>query len=589
MKEKKQFIYVLILLIIHLSCICTSVYAADTSDNAVDAADKESALIDEYGDVPVDEEHFPDAFFRNYLLNAKRAIDQYTMTDQKIDANGDGVLSTDERYAVTALMMETGRKTSLTDLSKGLEYFPNLSEIWAGTSNLSSINVSHNSNLTRLECGKTNLTSVDLSCNPNLFALDLENTRVTSVDVSENPDLYEIYVTNTPITELDVTMCPNLGHLRISGTGITSIDLSNNRKLAALYMNNCKIKNIDLSCNRNMYEIYCNGSALRALDISGMGGLNDVECRDTEIKTLNVEDCPNIRGIKCSNTCVTTLDLSDKAKLQRLEVAGTGIRKLEIRPESNPSLRYLDITNTSIANLSNLDLSDFSEMRDLYANNANLNSLKVPDGIEVIQCQNNHILELNLSGVESLTWDLPEHNFVFQKLSPQTRTCYSYTSGGYRKLNLKKLIGADLFNSGRVKLESSSKYKIDKSTGIVTISRTSGKSTIPVTYSYYTGYTHSENNPGTVEKMKVTINVKRTPYLTLNRTGTIRIKKGRKYCKLRVKSKISEDAVISRKSSRKSVATVSLTGVIRAKKRGLTTITYRTRLGGKASVRVRVY
>ena len=94
-------------------------------------------------DIEVDDEYFPDDVFRTYVsINCD---------------NGDGYLYPDEQYAVTVLNLNDKLLQSL----KGIEYFPNLKELYCNDNNLSGkLDLSKHENLEILQCSKNQITSI---------------------------------------------------------------------------------------------------------------------------------------------------------------------------------------------------------------------------------------------------------------------------------------------------------------------------------------------------------------------------------------------------------------------------------------------
>lgn len=78
------------------------------------------------------------------------------------------------------------------------------------------------------------------------------------------------------------------------------------------------------------------------------------------------------------------------------------------------------------------------------------------------------------------------------------------------------------------------------------------------------------------------------PKVSLNKSGTIIMRKGNTYSKLKAKGMIRGDAVSYWSSSNPSVVKVSSKGKLTAKKKGTAIITVHTKKGARASIRVKV-
>lgn len=284
----------------------------------------------------------------------------------------------------------TYSKIDKLDVSKN----PNLEELHAFVTNLSEVDVTQNPKLRRLDLNTTGIREIDVTKNPKLFALNLEYTEVSSLDVTKNPELYEVYLTGDKgIKELNTAKNPDLTHLRVSGTGIHSLDLSKNHSLAAFY--NCRqeyenpitldtvvyeaapIEELDFSHTTNMFEIFLEGSPIKSIDVSNQ---------------------PNLRHLQIQSTPITKVDVSKNPKLGSLCVSNTKIKHLDI--SKNKKLATLDISNTDIDNMKNIDLTGYTEIYAVKAQNAGVESLKFDKApsLSRLELDGNHIKELDLEG-----------------------------------------------------------------------------------------------------------------------------------------------------------------------------------------------
>ena len=137
--------------------------------------------------VKINEENFPDANFRNWIL-----AQEYGQ---------DGVLTVDEIAAVTKINVSYEQ---ISDL-KGIEYFTALTSLYCYSNKLTSLDVSKNTALTELDCNWNQLTSLDLSKNTALTVLDCNFNKLTSLDVSKNTALTGLYCHSNYLTSLDLS------------------------------------------------------------------------------------------------------------------------------------------------------------------------------------------------------------------------------------------------------------------------------------------------------------------------------------------------------------------------------------------------
>ena len=124
-------------------------------------------LITAEGEIPIDEEHFPDENFRNFI-----ATGQDYETKVSIDTDGNGSLSENELAAAKNFNVNF---LDIADLT-GIEYFTGLRELWASANQLTSLDVSNNTELKWLGCSQNQLTSLDLSNNTDLTYFDCNDS-----------------------------------------------------------------------------------------------------------------------------------------------------------------------------------------------------------------------------------------------------------------------------------------------------------------------------------------------------------------------------------------------------------------------------
>ena len=137
--------------------------------------------------LPIDEAHFPDANFRDWLLSQ--------------DYGSDGVLTDEEVADITSLNVTD---KSISDLT-GIEYFTALTFLSCGSNQLQALDVSHNTALTLLDCFDNQLTVLDVSHNTALTRLDCSGNQLTSLDVSRSTALAFLGCFDNQLQALDVS------------------------------------------------------------------------------------------------------------------------------------------------------------------------------------------------------------------------------------------------------------------------------------------------------------------------------------------------------------------------------------------------
>ncbi|GAB5617025.1 hypothetical protein JCM31739_18500 [Faecalimonas canis] len=455
----------------------------------------------EFAEVSVDEEHFPDEDFRNFV-------------SEKFDVNKNRILESDEIRQ--AKNLDTEYEVTMSSL-EGIEYLSNLKRLvvsmagiksidisknsklqivdvnwneelqvidvsankelrildisntpinqinvtnnkelrwlFAFDTNISDFDVSQNVKLKRLDIGRTGIKKIDVSHNPKLQALNIEETQVDKVDLSKNRDLYEFYFKDTPISEVDLSKNWNLAQIWASGTKLSHLDVSHCKNLFVLYIQNTAIKEMDFSRCPNLYELFASNSALQKVDLANHTNLNCVEIDGTDVKEIRVDKSKNLQGLSLSGTKVKNLDLSKNTELKRLEVNNTPLRYLDLSHNVNLEKLYFD--NTNIENMKKVNAELYPKLQELGCENAGIVELILPKSKELIflNCAGNHLKELDLSNISEL--------WLGMEVSPQNITVFGKQKGDKLIVDLHEVV-SDL---NRITVEPSENYVYNKSTG----------------------------------------------------------------------------------------------------------------------------
>ena len=169
--------------------------------------------------IPVDEAHFPDAAFRQYI-------------SENIDReNGapDGALSDNE--IATAVSMTLFSK-NIVDLT-GIKYFTNLSKLHAQCG-LTALDVSGMPNLASVYCACNQITALNFSNCPNLTSMVCYTNKLASLVVDGCPRLEVLECHNNKLSSLVfANNCPNLRILSCEKNKLSVLDLSNQPEFVA--------------------------------------------------------------------------------------------------------------------------------------------------------------------------------------------------------------------------------------------------------------------------------------------------------------------------------------------------------------------
>ena len=198
--------------------------------------------------VPLDEEHFPDAGFREEVSS--------------YDGDNDGKLSVEECGSVTQMAM-----TGMSSL-EGIRYFYALTTLNCEDGYLSSLDVSGCTALDTLNCNYNQLTSLDVSGCTALTGLECFGNQLTSLDVSGCTALTGMHCSSNQLTSLDVSGCTALEILYCFGNQLTSLDVSKNTALTGMNCFNNQLTSLDVSKNTALEYLDCRDNRLACLDLS---------------------------------------------------------------------------------------------------------------------------------------------------------------------------------------------------------------------------------------------------------------------------------------------------------------------------------
>ncbi len=208
------------------------------------------ALADGTGDIGVDEIHFPDELFREYVA-------------ENADTDGDGLLSAEEIADVHGIHV---RFHGIQDLT-GIEHFTALAYLDCSANSLTSLDVSKNAALQSLVCYSNQLTELDVSKNTALSELNCGDNQLTALDVSGNGALVYLNCGSNRLTELDVSKNAALQELSCSGNQLTALDVTASRALVYLECAHNQLTALDVTANGALERLDCGSNRLMALEV----------------------------------------------------------------------------------------------------------------------------------------------------------------------------------------------------------------------------------------------------------------------------------------------------------------------------------
>ena len=290
-----------------------------------------------YKGVPVDEAHFPDATFRNYLLS-----DDFSIAIP--GGNGGYIYYSLEEFGniladeivdyITEIKVPNMNISSL----EGIQYFSGLKTLDCSKNSLSKLDVSANFKLVSLECSNnTSLSVLGLPKTswflgqPKLKYLRCQYTALASLDLSAFPDLQILYCRDCKLQILTLPATSKLGTVYCINNELTTLDVSQNTGLTGLYCSYNKLTTLKLptSSNSILKTLDCSNNQLETLNLSNFTGITTLDCSNNKITSLDVSN-KNLTSLACSNNRITELSLKNSTNLTRLECYKNRLTSLDL-------------------------------------------------------------------------------------------------------------------------------------------------------------------------------------------------------------------------------------------------------------------
>lgn len=287
--------------------------------------------------VPIDEAHFPDNNFRDYLLDWEITF-----------GNEDGILDAEEINQITEISAYdfSGDDGSGANDYAGIEYLTALEELTANTTNSAvsfSLDVSRNVKLKDL--------SISLS-----YEYDYETEKSK-------------YLDNQNIIFGD--SLASLENLDMYGVVMDSFDASVFPGITQIHMSRCSIENIFIKeCE-----------ALSVCDISAIDNVRNVEFgKLPALTTLSIYEiyhtimvklptAPNLESLTIQAR-LSEIVLPNYPKLTNLELSGNGLKELKLH--SCPNLEQVDVSYNELTSLDVTGLTKLNVIKCWFNNLAEI-------------------------------------------------------------------------------------------------------------------------------------------------------------------------------------------------------------------------
>lgn len=325
------------------------------------------------GAVPIDETHFPDANFREYITSEfdkdKNGVLDSQETAPRIDTV-DGVQMPGQLIIVD--------NKGISDL-KGIEYFPSLTELNCSGNNLKGLDLTKNIALKSLDCSDNNLSELDLANNTALTRIYCNNNHISKINLTKNLELVSLLCGNNELEQLDISKNTALCYFDCSNNKLSELDVKCNTKLKGLSCGNNQISKLDTEQNSELESLNCCNNRLSQLELSGNPKLQFLNCNGNQISGLNISENKSLEGVECSNNKLSEIISKMNNKMRTLNCNGNKLKKLD--SELFPNLKHLECANNAIKKLK---LSSNKKIIILKCDGNKFKSIKIPESVRAI-------------------------------------------------------------------------------------------------------------------------------------------------------------------------------------------------------------
>ena len=329
--------------------------------------------------IPIDETHFPDAAFRQFVLTEMK----YHKSNGTWALVGtDGMLSDYERKRVVTIGIPDGCKSA-----EGIKYFAKSEtgtwgmKVWVESDDLKTLDLS-GMDVTSVKADGHKLETLNLAGCTKLTEVECQLNQLTTLNVEGCTKLEELKCYENQITALNLAQMLELRYL----------DCHENQ-LTGLNINSPALQKIDCSHNPLQWLFLPN------IDYSINGYWTDLDCSDTQLSSLDLRD-NRYNCVDCSNSPILGIEWSSAGNgyVVKLNCSGTKILPEDILAIPNPE-KVKDLTCAGCG-LTTLDLSKLTNLDWVDCGDNLLKTLDVSHNTVIRGCfvNNNQLFALDVSG-----------------------------------------------------------------------------------------------------------------------------------------------------------------------------------------------
>ena len=199
-------------------------------------------------------------------------------------------------------------------------------------------------NLTELDCGNNSIQKLDLRQNPMLITLKCNKNQLTQLDLSKNPDIDYLNCSENQLEQLDVSHL-ELGYLDCSNNNLEQLDVQKSKWLRELNCSKNRLTELDLDVAHkpNLERVECQNNQLTSLILGENKMLKKLNCANNQLTQLNLNNMISLKELNCFNNQLTVLDVSSSPELTKLWLGNNHLTSLNLDNNPNLNFTYTDI------------------------------------------------------------------------------------------------------------------------------------------------------------------------------------------------------------------------------------------------------
>ena len=349
----------------------------DFEISAPDGAQASEPFANVFQGQQIDSERFPDEAFRKALV-----------------ANyGDG-----QGYVDLLNLKELNvSKSGITSL-KGIEYMPNLDSISCFGNPIQILDLKDCPKLCLLDCSETDIEVLNLTYCAQFKSLVCRDGKLSTL-IAENTPLERLDISGSRVAALDVHNMSTLQYINCDGNQMGSLDVSGCVNLITLSANDNNLNTLLVNSCSALEYLHCDNNPLPALSISGLSALADLSCKGCGMSALSVADCEALGQLDCSGGKLETLSVTGCTGLYSLKCQDNTIASLTLSRYDD--LFELFCQNNALATLDATLFPNLNEL-NCSGNQLKKLDLSPCAALYRADCYDNRLTTLNIDGCSAL-------------------------------------------------------------------------------------------------------------------------------------------------------------------------------------------